>query len=100
MRILTDIGVGNVGVGSVTFTVKDTTGGLGHVVSGLEIKPAVAAVMEVTLLSAEAAFNLGARNLGDLLLTSFIAQVNALKGKSLTAAQAATLIALATALEE
>ena len=43
---------------------------------------------------------LGRKEPGRSPIASFIAQVNAQKGKSLTAAQAATLIALATALEE
>jgi trimeric autotransporter adhesin len=91
---------GNIGIGSVTFTVADTTSGLINLVNRWETKSGVAANMDTALAGAQAAFNKGNKTSGDNQLNSFTNQVNAQSGKSLTASQAAILIKLATALKE
>jgi hypothetical protein len=92
---------GNAATTSVSFIVKDTSHGGIDLVNEFETKPVVAAVMDITLAGAQVAFNLGAKKLGDSLLTTFIDEVTAAKNdKSLTAAQAAALINVATGLQE
>jgi hypothetical protein len=91
---------GNVGKGSVTFTVTATSGGLIDLVNQFETKPSVATTLDADLQSAQASFNRGNKTSGDNQLNSFINDVNAQAGKSLTAAQVATLTSLATALKE
>jgi hypothetical protein len=64
-----------------------------------ETKPGVAANMVAALQAAQAAFASGNAKMGDNQLQSFINQVQAQTGKSLTAAQAALLIQYATSLK-
>ena len=88
---------GNQGGGSTTFTVGGYDS-LIALVNQFETKPAVVANMVATLKAAQAAAAGGNVKLTDNQLNSFTNQVKAQSGKSLTAAQAALLIQLATAL--
>jgi len=88
---------GNQGSGSTTFTVGGYDS-LISLVNQFETKPGVAANMVATLQGAQTAAAGGNAKSADNQLNSFINQVMAQSGKSLTAAQAALLIQLATAL--
>lgn len=85
---------GNVGSGSTSFTITApvTFQSLIQLVNSYEMKPVIRAEMDVTLLAADAAFGCKDIKLGDKLLNDFIQEVSAQSGKTLTAAQAATLI--------
>jgi len=90
---------GNQGGNSTSFTVvQNSFSTLIALVNQYETKRDVAANMVSTLLAAQSASLSGNFKNMDNQLASFINQVKAQSGKSLTAAQAATLITLAQAL--
>ena len=68
-------------------------------VSQFETKPGVLSTMLATLQAAQTAFAAGNVKMGDNQLQSFINQVQAQTGKSLTSSQAALLIQYATSLK-
>ena len=89
---------GNTGTGSTSFTVQVTTAGLGNLVMQFVTKAGVANSMISKLNAAEAAAARGNAQAKAGAIGAFINELQAQAGKSLTAAQAATLIALAQAL--
>jgi uncharacterized repeat protein (TIGR03803 family) len=89
---------GNQGGGSTSFTVQVTFASLINLVDLFETKPGVATNMVTTLQGAQIAAAGGNAGSADGQLKSFINDVSGQSGKSLTAAQGATLIQLATAL--
>jgi hypothetical protein len=82
-----------------SFQVTQTIAGLMSLVNLWETKLGVAANMVAALQAAQAAFASGNAKMGDNQLQSFINQVQAQTGKSLTATQAALLIQYATSLK-
>jgi len=88
----------NVGEGSTSFTVQVTAAGLGNLVTQFVTKAGVANSMISKLNAAEAAAARGNAQAKAGAIGAFINELQAQAGKSLTAAQAATLIALAQAL--
>ena len=91
---------GNIGNGSTSFTVTAsvTFQSLIDLVNSYEKKPAIRAIMDITLLAADGAFSKGDTKCGDDLLKDFIKEASVESGKSLTSAQAAQLIQDAQAL--
>ena len=94
----TDI-AGNQGSGSGSFKVQDTFSGLIGLVNQFETKSGVAANLISALQAAQAASNSSNVKNMDNQLNSFINQVQAQSGKSLSSSQAAILVKLAQALE-
>ncbi len=86
------------GGGSASFTVQVTFASLINLVNQFETKPKIAAKMVATLQDAQAFFANGNVKMGDSKLSSFIKQVSAESGKSLTTAQANLLIQYANTL--
>lgn len=89
---------GNVGNNSTSFTVSVTYNSLINLVNGFVTKAGVAASLVSTLQGAQTAAASGNVKSADNQLSSFIKDASAQSGKSLTAAQATTLVQLATAL--
>ena len=89
---------GNQGTGSAQFTVSVTYGSLANLVNAFEANSGVAANLVSTLQSSQAAASQGNAKAANNQLNSFINQVKAQSGKSMTSDQAAILIRLATAL--
>lgn len=93
---------GNMGSATTSFTVTApvTFQALIQLVDSDESKPAIRAVMDVTLLGADAAFALKDKKTGDQLLNDFMTEVAAQSGKTLTSTQAAQLTGDAQSLME
>jgi hypothetical protein len=89
---------GNVTTVSTSFTIQVTYASLINLVNQFETKSGVAANMVAALQGAQAAAARGNVKSADAQLNSFINQVTAQSGKSLTTAHATILIQLATAL--
>ena len=89
---------GNTGNGSTSFTVQVTAAGLGNLVMQFVTKAGVANSMISKLNAAAAAEARGNAQAKAGAIGAFINELQAQAGKALTAAQAATLIALAQAL--
>ena len=89
---------GNTGNGSTSFTVQVTTAGLGNLVMQFVTNAGVANSMISKLNAAAAAEARGNTQAKAGAIGAFINELQAQADKALTAAQAATLIALAQAL--
>ncbi len=89
---------GNTGYGSVTFTIQVSNASLSSVVAQFVTIPGVASALQNKLANAQAAAVRGDTKAMDNELAAFVNQVSAQSGKSMTAAQAAILIQLATAM--
>jgi len=89
---------GNAGNGSASFTVQVTPASLGNLVTQFVGNPGIASALVSKLSAAQAAAARGDVNALYGQLGAFINQVSAQSGKSLSAAQAAILIQMATAL--
>ncbi|MBI2175000.1 MAG: hypothetical protein HYU33_07370, partial [Candidatus Omnitrophica bacterium] len=89
---------GNTGSGSTSFTVQATAAGLGNLLMQFVTKAGVANSMISKLNTAEAAAARGNAQAKAGAIGAFINELQAQTGKALTAAQAATLIALAQGL--
>jgi hypothetical protein len=89
---------GNVGNGSTSFTIQVTFPSLGNLVAQLVGNPGIANALVSKLAAAQASAAGGDVQALDGQLGAFINQISAQTGKSLSAAQGAVLIQLATAL--
>jgi len=93
----TDV-AGNTGNGSASFSIVVTFSGVTNLVYRWETKASKAAALTATLQSAQTAFAGGDVATGDSDLKSFINQVAAQSGKSMTVAQANLLMQYGQAL--
>jgi hypothetical protein len=89
---------GNVGNGSTSFTIQVTFSSLGNLVTRFVSNPGIANALVSKLSAAQASAVSGDVQALDGQLGAFINQISAQSGKSLSAAQGAVLIQLATAL--
>src|SRR5262249_13157488 len=89
---------GNTGSNSTSFTVKDTPGGISHLVTRWVTAPSVVQGLNDKLNAIASAIAQGNRTAKAGVVSAFISQVHAQTGKSITPAEAAMLIQLVSEL--